>query len=88
MRSADTDIAERLIELCKARLVELDVHAIAGMKALHVTLIAIAAGVQSRAAEGFGEIRRKALVMLRMKLMLEWMCSRRIFKAQRMPSPA
>lgn len=72
-RSCYSDVAQRLIERSKACLVEFDVNAVAGVKALDMTFIGVAGCVQLRAAQRFREIRRQTLAMMWVQIMFEWM---------------
>src|SRR5262249_22271643 len=85
-RTCDPHVAECLIESGEACLVQRDVHAIAGVKALHIRLVAVPRRAQPRSAKRLRQVGGQTLIMLRMQVMLERMCGGGVLQAERMPT--
>jgi hypothetical protein len=84
-----TDVRKGLLEEREAALVELLVLAVAGVDALHRALVAITGGVELRPAGDLGEVRREALVVLRVQaVVLERVCGEGVGETELVPAAA
>jgi hypothetical protein len=75
-----------LIKFGETCLVQGYVHAVAGVKALNGRLVAVRGRVERRSAKRLRKIGRKALIMVRMKVMFEGVGGDWVLEAERMPS--
>ncbi len=71
MGLGDSHVTQSLVKSGETSLVQLYVHSIAGMHALDMSLVAIPGCVERGSAKRFGQVRREALVVLRMEFVLE-----------------